>query len=382
MELMKILLIGEIYSNNLGDPLLCESVEKRILEMYPNAEIVKFDMSGKINYQDRYGSCDGFLNVLGKADKLKLYYRLLNNKVLRDSCEKAPQRYISMWRSLCGTLRKHNFDVAVFAGGGVLMDYFSGIIYLIVKRLSLAHIKIIFHACGMGPMNSADEYLLRKAFLEKNILSISLRDNLTLFRERFPTHAKVFETYDTALGCSLYYAPAEKKTARYGVGLIYKKEFFDEQVNLIRQLIQSKADWKAFTNGAVADMAAAKKILREAGMTESEIEEHLVNRPTTPEELVETVTQFNGILSFRLHSQIVAASFGIPCYGFVWDSKVSEFFSKLGFSENQNSRIPPLQEILPKLQSGGDLMRKSALEQAELSKCHLYEGIQAAMGGV
>lgn len=261
------------------------------------------------------------------------------------------------------------------------MDYFSGIIYLIIKKLSLAHIKIVFHACGMGPMSSADEYLLRKAFLEKNIVYISLRDNFSRFCEQFPTRAKVVETYDTALGCSLYDAPAEKKTAQYGIGLIYKKEFFDEQVNLIRQLIQSKVDWKAFVNGAVGDMASAKKILREAGMSGSEIEAHLANRPTTPEELVQTITQFDGILSFRLHSQIVAASFGIPCYGLVWDPKVSEFFSKLGFPQNQSSRIPPLQEILATLHSGGALMRKSALEQAEKSKCCLYEGIRVAIEG-
>lgn len=378
---MKILLIGEIYSNNLGDPLLCKTVEKRILEKYPNAEIVKFDMSGRINYRDRYCSCDGFLNIRGKVDKLKLYFCLFKNKTLRDSYAKAPQRYLSMWRSLCSTLRKHHFDLAVFAGGGLLMDYFSGIIYLIIKKLSLAHIKIVFHACGMGPMSSADEYLLRKAFLEKNIVYISLRDNFSRFCEQFPTRAKVVETYDTALGCSLYDAPAEKKTAQYGIGLIYKKEFFDEQVNLIRQLIQSKVDWKAFVNGAVGDMASAKKILREAGMSGSEIEAHLANRPTTPEELVQTITQFDGILSFRLHSQIVAASFGIPCYGLVWDPKVSEFFSKLGFPQNQSSRIPPLQEILATLHSGGALMRKSALEQAEKSKCCLYEGIRVAIEG-
>ena len=37
---MKILLIGEYYSENLGDPLLCQSVERILAEGYPEAEIV------------------------------------------------------------------------------------------------------------------------------------------------------------------------------------------------------------------------------------------------------------------------------------------------------------------------------------------------------
>lgn len=376
---MKVLLIGEIYSINLGDPLLCESVEKLIREKYPDAEIVRLDMSGKVNFQDVYCRKDGFLNYRGKMDKARLYVNLLSNRALRKAFSRERFCYTAMWSALCTTLREHQFDLAVFAGGSLFMDYFAAPIYLIVKRLSRAHIKTIFHACGMGALGDAEKFLLRKAFMEKNVVHISLRDSNSRFRSLFPTQAKVIETYDTALGCSRYYAPAEKKIAQYGVGLIYKEEYFEEQVKLIRMLLQSQINWKAFTNGNVADMDAARRILQKAGIEQSKIERYLVRRPTTSEELVKTVTQFEHILSFRMHSQIVALSFGIPCYGIAWEPKVSELFSKLGFPQNQNDHVPSLTEILTALQSSSASMRDNALSQAQISRNHLYQGIRVAM---
>ena len=40
---MKILLVGEIYSENLGDAVICETV-KRLIQQKVEAEIVDFDL--------------------------------------------------------------------------------------------------------------------------------------------------------------------------------------------------------------------------------------------------------------------------------------------------------------------------------------------------
>ena len=44
---MRILVIGERYSANLGDPIICETVKYQILENFPDAEIVFADISGR-----------------------------------------------------------------------------------------------------------------------------------------------------------------------------------------------------------------------------------------------------------------------------------------------------------------------------------------------
>lgn len=82
-----------------------------------------------------------------------------------------------------------------------------------------------------------------------------------------------------------------------------------------------------------------------------------------------------------MHSQIIAASFGIPCYGISWDNKISEFFSKLGFPQNESVHVKGLLEMQTALQGCCPEMRRNALQQAEISKNHLFEEIEAAIGG-
>lgn len=376
---MNILLIGEIYSENLGDPLLCQTVEALILEKYPDAEITRMDMSGKINGQMRYGTDGNGRSFRDGLDTLWLYSLVCRDRKLYHAFAKDHCRYIAMWCCLCRLMREHRFDVAVFAGGSVFMDYFAGVVSLIVTRLAVSGVKTVFHACGMSTLGDEDQALLCKAFRNKNVVFISLRDGYNRFCSLFPVGDKAVETYDTALNCSLLYPPAEKKTAQYGIGLIGRAEYFEEQVQLIRQLRQSHLDWKVFTNGAGYDEKAAKEILLAAGIEEAELEAYLTRRPATASELVKTVTQFERIISFRMHSQITAASFGIPCYGIAWDPKIVDFFSKLGFPENTSRHVGSLEQMRRALCGCEATIHENARKQAQISRNHLYEGIQIAI---
>lgn len=49
---MNILLIGEAYSENLGDGIICETVANLIRKEYPDCTIVVADISGKKGYAD------------------------------------------------------------------------------------------------------------------------------------------------------------------------------------------------------------------------------------------------------------------------------------------------------------------------------------------
>lgn len=378
---MKILLIGEVYSDNLGDPLLCESVERLIQDKYPCSEIVRFDMSGRISFQARYTKYKSPLDLAGKIDIFTLYFSLIRDRNLYRAFAKDRSRYISMWCSLCNVMRKQHFDLAIFAGGSLFMDYFAGIINLIVAQLAKKRINTIFHACGMSSLGDTGRYLLEEAFNRDNITCISLRDSYEHFLSLFSTRAPVIETYDTALNCSLLYTPADEKIAQYGIGLKFGDEYFEEQVSLIREMRMSTLQWKVFTNGDVNDVYTEKNVLLRAGICEKELEFYLTERPKTIMELVNSVTQFERIISFRMHSQIIAASFGIPCYGISWDNKISEFFSKLGFPQNESVHVKSLLEMQTALQGCCPEMRRNALQQAEISKNHLFEEIEAAIGG-
>ena len=71
--------------------------------------------------------------------------------------------------------------------------------------------------------------------------------------------------------------------------------------------------------------------------------------PSKPEELVKTISQFKSIVSFRLHSHIIAASLNIPSVSVVWDDKVRIFFEKIGHPERCCNLRCGAEEVLSKL---------------------------------
>lgn len=373
---MKILLVGEYYSDNLGDPLLCQTVEKLIREAYPDAKIIPFDMCGRISSTEYYEpKTDPLMDKITKlvCDRF-LYYR---RAAICRAYDREKARYLRVWYSLKELQRKHRFDLVVFAGGSLFMDYFAGIINLIVRRFAFTGTKILFHACGMSTMDEDAEYLLRQVLCSKKVVSISLRDSYERFIQLFQTKARVRKTYDTALNCSRLYSPAKEKNAQLGIGLIDR--CYDQQLALIRYFMQSQVKWKAFTNGSVYDYEYAEKLLTDAGVPAEALGEYLAERPVTTEELICTVTGFERIIAFRMHCQITAASYGIASFGFAWDGKVKEFYEKLGFPQGcamETTDFEQIQQVLAQYDEG---IHSRAIAQGEESRRCLIEAIEMAV---
>lgn len=330
----KILLIGEYYSTNLGDPVLCQTVKRNIEINFPNAEVIPVDLSGKISYEEYYEPTryslflKNFIRasyrlpfILGKS----AFYRVYKNN---------EKRHIRIFSLIDKILDNNKVDLAVFAGGALFMDYFPGAIYYIVKKLMLKNIKVIFHACGMGKLSKDSVILLKRVLSYKNIVSISLRDSYDNFMQLFKCKKDVFQTYDTALMCSEYFKPSDLKIAEYGIGVIALPEFYQFQKDLINKFLLSEKSWRIFTNGSPADYEFAIRILTDLGVERDLLQSYIANRPTCAEELVQTVTSFKKILSFRMHSLIISMAFGIPNVGFVWDDKVTELYQKIGMQMN------------------------------------------------
>lgn len=372
---MKILLVGEYYSVNLGDPLLCRTVRKTIEEACPDAQIVPFDLSGKISYEEDF-QLEHFSLGTRLYRKLSARFpRVFARSAFHRAFKRSEWRYLRTWCHLEQVTKEHTFDLVIFAGGSLFMDYFAGIIYMIVKRFACTKTKILFHACGMSRLDPDSEGLLRAALASRNVISVSLRDSVGRFRETFPIRAKVTETYDTALICSRYFPAADGPTVTYGIGVIAQERFFEQQKALIAWFLDSGHSWRVFTNGSPEDETYAVKLLQELGVPEERMHGLLEARPRTAAELVKTVTKFRYLISFRMHSQITAASFGIPSYGFAWDAKIPEFYTKLGLPGNCSDGAIDREEILRALSCDRDLLQKTAWEQGKQSQQALIEAI-------
>lgn len=366
-----VLVIGEYYSDNLGDPLLCEVVTNIIKEEYPGIEVIPFDISGKINMQD-YFSVDKNSKSEIRKRKKRRYIRKIPFVQLKEKKQIPNSETIN---SLKEILKHHHIDLAIFAGGEMFMDYFAQKIFITVKLLRKT--KIIFHACGMHEISEKSKKLFQTIFRKNNVVSISVRDSYKRFIDIFG-EKKLVETYDTALLCSQYFMGTYEKKTEYGIGVICREELFDFQIKLIQYFIKNNLDWQLFTNGNLFDYKFALKLLNAVGMKDNEITYRLHKRPRCSKELVEQITKYNKIVSFRMHSQIVAVSFGIPSFGFVWDNKVKEFYDKLGYSDNYSHLTGDInfKLILKKLDVDKQMLSKQAFLQGNLSKECLLNGIK------
>lgn len=329
---VKILILGERYSENLGDPIICETVYSIVKNRYKHAEIDYFDISGRINYGKYYQITENKMSKLLNSKQADILLKLINPEFyeLYNSDRIRYKRTIELYKEY---YQDRRYDIAIFAGGALFMNYFSGIIYYLVKRLNANKTKIIFNACGMGNLTNSAIKLLKITFNRPMVKYISLRDSYLRFTQLFNAKCAVEETYDIALNCNGLYIKADKLQAEFGIGVITSPCYYDNQKELVNKFYNGSFSWKLFTNGGPWDQKVAYSILKDIGIEENEFDKYVVKRPLNSQELVSTITSFKTIISYRMHSQIVSASFCIPCYGFIWDDKVSEFFNKIDCSE-------------------------------------------------
>ena len=98
-------------------------------------------------------------------------------------------------------------------------------------------------------------------------------------------------------------------------------------------------------------------------------------RPTIPEELIANISEFKSLISFRLHSHIIASACGIPSIAIIWDKKVEEFFKKINLEKRCKTINSSIQDIVDSLEIAekegidndmikrqGDLSKKSLLD--------------------
>ncbi len=372
---MKILLVGEIYSENLGDAVICETV-KRLIQQKVEAEIVDFDLSGRSDYNQYYSlrslckdKCHGYKGVIFSIILRKLFY----------GSSVALKRSLRVMMKLNEYLFCNKFDVVLFAGGALFQDYFAEDIFNIANRCKKKCPKIVFHACGLGKLSLHSKRLLKKVFSLDCVRHISVRDSYQKFISMFGNEHKVNDTFDTALCCSEFYKKSNIKIAEYGIGCINWENTYHIQKGIIQIIMNSGATWKIFTNGAPYDEEIVDRLLNDLGIHDKK-NKLVLPRAMDAESLVNNITSFEKIISFRLHSHIIAASFGIPSYGFAWDSKVREFFSKLDAPQRCKELAEKIdyeclfEDVNKDLNDIEDIKK-----QADLSKKDLYRQLVGEM---
>jgi polysaccharide pyruvyl transferase WcaK-like protein len=340
-----IAVCGEVYSPNLGDGVIADSLTYILKQVDDKIAVSLVDFSG------RTGGSIGTSAAAVDLNWLQIIHRFLGrNRFCRKGialfvwyCSKR-RRLRSYWRSqLTGS------SLVLIGGGQLLMDNELSFILRIRELVRIArflHIKVAFYACGIGSKWSRmGSHLLAKALLDDNVSWISARDHGS--RETLQSLLP-----NCKLKCNIAMDPALFAAEAYGVdacpesniiGLgiltpstlrrraIGLKDTFSTKrvkqfwINLARLLAADNQQFAFFTNGRSDDYAFAESIV--ASLRTSDPEQHIVllDRTINPRTLVAQMARFRAIVAHRLHANIIAYSLCIPSVGLVWDKKVAEF---------------------------------------------------------
>ena len=335
--MMTFLILGAYYSVNLGDAVICECVAEQLHRHFPTANVLIRDVIRR----DR--------TVIGPEPKIKtLERRRIRESIRRiltccgiDLCLRHEQRRVEANRKHIEEICSLDCDVVIFAGGKLFMDRYALFLEAYVDRFGARGIPVVFNACGVGPSYSrAIRSRLKKTLGAPNVKSISCRDNVKFVNEYYMKQGKtVADTFDPALACEAVYGIKKTELSdTVGLGVLYPGEIGPRKMirfwqGVIRELDHQGVRWKFFTNGDQADVAFARQVLSSMPETAGRDEELIVPHDSTPKALVHTIAQFRSLISFRLHSHIVAAALGIPSVAVVWSEKLPLFFEKIGHPE-------------------------------------------------
>lgn len=380
---MKIAVIGLYFATNLGDAVICDSVAYLLKERFPEAEVEVIDIEGKTAFPGVYRVSRR--TMIKRKMRLDWEYWQTRHHI-KDWVYYFNEVDVATRQEFYDGLGEQRYDVVVFAGGQLFMDWLSVDVCEILKRFEKKNIPVIFNACGTGlAISDKIKELLSDHLQADNVKLVSSRDDVALINQRYLTGEKKAQTtYDPALWTSEVYQVKAEKNKVLGLGVMYSThasygKLVKFWVKLIKELDKRNIKWKMFCNGAGEDYDFGCYVLEKL---KRDPKEYLCERPVTPEELVTQIAQFDSLISFRLHSHIIASSLDIPGVAVVWDEKLRFFYRHLGHEERcktvKDSPIEVLAALEKAKQEGYD--REKIQKQKNYAKNLLLDKVTEVTG--
>lgn len=352
---MRILVLGLYFSNNLGDAVICDCVAAQLHEHFPSAQIDIRDFMDRSEFSVVQ---EISVDELERRRRRAMLRRYASRYMHWDKQAKHENAQILKSIPYIDVVCSQTYDFVVFAGGQVFADSLALYLEAFVQRFSQKRTPMFFNACGTGPSASRQiRKRLSAALSDFWVKFVSSRDNVSLINQCYLTGAKkAVSVSDPALCCSEVYQVARNSRSNIvGLGMMYANSIPSKAVlkfwkRLILELEQRGVNWKIFVNGSGNDIAFARYVISNLQELNRPFEHCIAPVPRKPLDLVQLLAGFRSIISFRLHSHIIAASLDIPSVGVVWDDKLRFFFQKTGHEERCCTVSDKPETVLKKLQ--------------------------------
>jgi polysaccharide pyruvyl transferase WcaK-like protein len=346
----KIAVFGEIYSPNVGDGVIYESIE--YLFGLREIKTIPCDLSGRLGWEDDIETTNGQpVSLLRKILRIPMR----RSRFLRRMYT-AMQWFFSKRSKISPTWEAiiTSSDGVIVGGGQLLTDLNFGFppkIYE-VARLAKKHNKpMAFFGCGVGSggWGWMARYLYGFALRYAKYVSCRDEPSAEIIRKYFP-HFNIDVHPDPAfiIRQVLRKVTNQKAVNLDSIGFNFQDaNHFRSFVPSLRELTDDKYTefWTSiicsaqdsgyevsvFTNGDPYDYKFAKAVdfkLKERGR-----EVPLQLRPRRPLELVKTIDSLAVVIATRMHAGIISYALGYQPLAISWDKKVDGVWNSLELGE-------------------------------------------------
>ncbi len=375
---MNILILGAYYSPNLGDGVICECAAHMVRKIYPEANILIYDLKNRTSYKHSYPSdLEQRLKEDRRKDQLRRFVtKYLHWDKIRDHHYYALNRDRSYVEEVCAL----DVDKVVIAGGQLFMGRYGIFLSEYVKAFAARNIPVYINGCGVGHNHNnspAVTKLLADALTNDICKYVSCRDDTEYMNRLILNKREILSTFDPAVWTDETYRITHTAEGRgiIGLGIMYaphlpQKKLLNFWTRMVEVLEEKHLPWSFFTNGAGADEWYARQVFSKLPASVGSFEEHFTQVPQKPCDLVQMLDGFKGIISFRLHSHIISASIGVPSVAITWDQKVPVFFEKIEYPERCFTIDDSVEQILTAFENAVETGYKKELLEYQKEFCY------------
>lgn len=340
---MKILIIGMVNSSNLGDQVIYECLRRLFEKNHHDINACDFNGNGK----------ERQVSEVNESESLK--------KIIKIWLEK--NRYLSGFiKNVSWHFEKRKFynaltqkirmaDSIVIGGGQLITDINFGL----PRRFSEIHRACIVNKkpystifCGAGETFSKKGSEIYKKLFEgaDHIVLRGLASSLSV-RKMAVDNKYICTCPDPVFICKeLIKARSVNKINTLGICYqdINSLSLHSDHLrkigvkgveNIISEIIDQHLargyKVEIFTNGEIADFISANNFYKSKYVDEVNVA--IVDRPTDPMSLINLISSYSRVISFRMHAAIIAYSYGVPTLNLVWDKKIQEVWDRFGALE-------------------------------------------------
>lgn len=271
-----------------------------------------------------------------------LHVALENHGLARDDYELVPMALKQADEDLLGSA-----DAICFAGGGLFGLSYLNFFEHVDRITSVAErrgIPVIFSSMGMNNMDAEGGSVdaIAKVVRRSCVKAVAVRENLELFQQLVRgLPFDVRQVADPAVWTKYVYGMTDVvPDGTMGINVVRGGLFVANKRNWgltaemryvaeLRELAQAAGmAVQLYTNGSLDDNNTLRYLARERQLPAEEIV-----LPQTTREVVEAIATRSAIASIRMHSSIIAYSFGIPTVVLEWNDKLPFFYRAIGHPE-------------------------------------------------